>query len=169
MSEVESLRAELAELRAMVTNPAPPTATPTWVTPDPTPWVYVPPPTQQLWEIVAANPEFRGLSAREVRRLAVAVSLCRGNVLHGNDVPREYAGIMRQLAAARGRDLGWRAALAEVNLTPPDDDEIALQARSFAEGLTPLWDSVSSVLATLEVKVSSSVFANMLSKLRPFM
>lgn len=167
MTELEALRAEVAEMRALMASAAP--SAPVHITPiEPVPWVYTPAPTQPL-AVIASSPELRHLNERGVRQLAAAVAICQGGAIPGEYVPVEFEVYMKRLAKLRAAGVSWRAALSECGLEVPDDDEIAHQSQASRDALRGLWDGVSGLLAQLEHRLPSWVFDDLLRKLRPLL
>lgn len=166
MSDLEALAAKVAELEQRLAAAAPPPAPEVLPVVVRAPFVYTPPATKTLGILAA---ELRPLNVREVRQLACAVALCRGEPLPGAEVPSSYEPLMRRLAALRAAGRSWRAALTEVGLEVPDDGEIAFQARQLRDGLTSMWDDVAALLSKLEVKLPNYLFPQLTQTLRPLL
>lgn len=159
-TELEALIARVAELEARQAPPAPEPPMQLF------PARYVPTPaTTTTLALMASSGVLRRLTIREVRQLAVAVALARGDLLPGAEVPVDYEPVMVRLAEARASGLGWRAALEQCGLEVPDADEVAHQARTLRGELRGLWDGVEPVLAELEHRLpnwqSKSLFQNL--------
>lgn len=103
---------------------------------------------------------------REIRQLATAVAISRGDELPGAKVPVDYERHVRQLHDARSRGLSWRAALVDCGLEVPDDGDIAFRTRELRSELRGLWDQLLPVLSALKERGNSLQVDNLLSFLR---
>lgn len=159
-TELEALRAQVAQLEARLA-PAP-SMLPTVRRPDP---VYVPPVTVSVASIMASGP-LRYCTVREVRQLAAAVALARGDDLPGGSVPVSYEVDMLALHAARAEGLTWRAAMDRCGLTPPDDGEVAHRARALRGQLRGLWSGFEGLLGPVQTVVAPVAWGNAIEHLR---
>lgn len=99
---------------------------------------YVPPVLVDL--VLLAGAQGLTYDLRELRQLATAVALSKGDELPGAKIPADYKPHIRQLAEVRARGLTWRASLIECGFEVPDDGDIAFQTHElrsslFAKGL----------------------------------
>ncbi len=162
--EFEQLLSRVRDLEARLearTAPAP-AMLPIAYRPDP---VYTPPVTTTIASLMASGP-LRYCSVREVRQLSCAVALARGDMLPGGVVPVSYEGPMLELAAARAEGLTWHASFERCGLTPPDDGEVAHQARTLRAQLRGLWDGLESLLGPLQTVVNPVAWQNFVEYLR---
>lgn len=92
---------------------------------------------------------------RELRQLAVAVALGRGDLMPGGEKVRaDYVPLMVKLHGLRTRGLSWRAAMGEVpGLDAPSEGETAHEARAVRSQLRALWDGVLPVLGAFHKRL----------------
>ena len=159
--EIRSLAERLAQLEARLANSGVPEIVP--ITSPPR--VYDLPVTTTIASIMASG-ALRYLSVREVRQLSAAVALSRGEALPGGVVPVSYEGDMLELHQARAEGLGWRAAFERCGLTPPDDDEVAHQARTVRGQLRGMWDGLEGLMGPLKTVCNPVAFQNFIESLR---
>lgn len=159
--ELRSLVDRLAQLEARLAASEPPT--PPIIRP--APYSYTPPTTVKIASLMSSGP-LRYVSVREVRQLSVAVALARGDALPGAEVPVTYERPMLELAKARAEGLTWRASLVRCGMTPPDESEVAHQARALRGQLRGLWSSFESLLGPVSTVTSPVAQQNLVESLR---
>ena len=141
------------------------TAPPPELMPITSPRVYDLPVTVSIASVMASG-ALRYCSVREVRQIATAVALSRGDALPGGAVPISYEGPMLELAKARAEGLTWRAALEKSGLEAPDDSEITHRARALRGELRGLWDGFEALLGPLKVVTNPVAHTNFIEYLR---
>ena len=129
------------------------------------PRVYELPVTVSIASLMASGP-LRYSTVREVRQLATAVALARGDALPGGVVPVSYEAPMLELAAARAEGLGWCAAFERCGLEVPDESEVAHRARALRGELRGLWTGLESLLGPLQTVCNPVAWQNCVEYLR---
>ena len=160
--ELEQLLSRVRELETKLEQR---TAPPPELMPITSSRVYDLPTTVSIASVMASGP-LRYVTVREARQLSVAVALARGDMLPGGVVPVSYERPMLELHQARLEGLGWRAAFERCGLTPPDDDEIAHQARTLRGQLRGLWDGLEGLMGPLKTVCNPVAFQNFIESLR---
>ena len=163
MSDV-ALQDRVAELEALVARLLPPVVVEPELPPVSTIPAYVPPP---MIDVVLLSGSM-GLphDPREIRQLATAVALSRGDELPGAKIPADYERDVRRLHEARARGLSWRVALVACGLEVPDGGDIAFRTRELRSALKGLWDDILPVLDALKERANALQVEKLLSFLR---
>lgn len=164
MSETEALKSRVAELEQMVARLLPPPSPEAQLPQLYLRQEYVPPVVMDLALLSGST----GLphDLRELRQLATAVAISRGDDLPGAQIPVSYEADIRHLAAARERGLGWRAALVACDLEVPDDGDVAFRTRELRSELRGLWNQLLPVLDALKERGNALQVTNLLVFLR---
>ena len=106
---------------------------------------------------------------RELRRLAAAVMLCKGEVISFDAVPHDYLPLMKGVHTARVNGLSWREALAEVGLELSDEQKMLAQIEIVREDLRSLWPQIQRVTGVLQRSGNPVAVSQALEKMRVLM
>ena len=164
MSEAVALSERVAQLEAQLARLLPPVVVEPELPPVPRVSVYTPPPMIDL--VVLSGSQGLTHDLREIRQLATAIALSRGDELPGAQIPADYEPQIRQLAEVRARGLSWRASFSECSFALPDDSDIAFQTRELRSSLKGFWDDLLPVLSALRERGNALQTDNLLRHLR---
>ena len=106
---------------------------------------------------------------RELRQLAAAVALCKGEAIPVDTVPNDYLPLMKGVHVALASGLSWRKALAEVGLTLPTEEKVLEQVGMLRNDLRSLWPQILLVTGALQRSGNPVAVDQALQKIRTLM